>query len=724
MSIIMKLLCCAVFGLAAAVECVGQDLEWRSLRQFWRHGGDGPAVAWDESSQSTIIFGDGELQQPSGFGQQTFEYRDDGLHLLRPLSSPPARGGARMAFDPISKQLILFGGGIWNVDFNDTWAWDGQTWKQLFPQAAPSPRRYFAMGVDKSSGKILLFGGAATANGGIAATYSDTWEWTGANWVQLLPTTVPGRRLNASLAWDSSIGALCMYGGSANGWFGLYPGECWVWRSGNWQLGPKTPFVGVGAVLRSPKQVTHNVFLADDGVATNWWEGSVVHGWHISRDMGKRYLSPLAYYDNMRSRLVAAVQKGASLDFKEWDGKLWSHVPGFLFATPNSRGWHYSGKSDAIRGFDAATSGAGVMRVVELRGHNVAEAFRYDAVGDGTLYAYMDDVDMCLSIRFERYIGWRTWLWSPRAGFVRDNRKEIDPASPLVYDSGRKCVVMYGGNGVTWEWRQATGWQAVSTVHFPSRVTNVTAAYDIARKRVVAFETPARNQQTVWEYDGIDWRDVTPAVNPPWREGGELVYAPAFGGVVLVGGVDALTPVYYSDVWVWSGVAWRRLRANTGDPACWGVHFNPVYDGARERLVLITDAGVTYSSQMWELRDVKMRLTQPLPRIGEKMQARFSGLPPGGVLVLGMSLGEAPGVVIGNSKHGPWPLRMPLADDPVFRASLGLGLLAVADQQGSATIPLQIPAMNELRGLRLFFGAVCISAAGMSVTNGEYADIR
>ena len=117
----------AVVALVARAHC--QGLEWRSLGHYF---GGGVAIAWDEGAQATLLFGDGGLQTPlGGYGSHTYEHTSRGLRLLRPKTSPPAREGARMAFDPVSKRLILFGGGIYNVDFNDTWAWDGQNWLKL-----------------------------------------------------------------------------------------------------------------------------------------------------------------------------------------------------------------------------------------------------------------------------------------------------------------------------------------------------------------------------------------------------------------------------------------------------------------------------------------------------------------------------------------------------------------------------------------------------------------
>jgi hypothetical protein len=51
---------------------------------------------------------------------------------LRPTISPSARGGPAMAYDPVRKRIVLYGGfDAEGNKLNDTWEWDGQTWTCL-----------------------------------------------------------------------------------------------------------------------------------------------------------------------------------------------------------------------------------------------------------------------------------------------------------------------------------------------------------------------------------------------------------------------------------------------------------------------------------------------------------------------------------------------------------------------------------------------------------------
>ena len=70
-----------------------------------------------------------------------------------------------MAYDPRLGQVILFGGTTAPPSsLNDTWAWNGATWKQLNLPSAPSPRYISIMDYDPLNGGLVLFGGLTSGN--------------------------------------------------------------------------------------------------------------------------------------------------------------------------------------------------------------------------------------------------------------------------------------------------------------------------------------------------------------------------------------------------------------------------------------------------------------------------------------------------------------------------------------------------------------------------------
>src|SRR5262249_49699666 len=107
---------------------------------------------------------------------------------LKTTSSPSARGGAAVAYDPTIKKVVLFGGFTTNSHLNDTSTFDGSTWSKVKNKTAPSPRAATMMAYDRNIHKIVLFGGYTGR-----AELNDTWLWDGSTstWTKAKPKTVP-----------------------------------------------------------------------------------------------------------------------------------------------------------------------------------------------------------------------------------------------------------------------------------------------------------------------------------------------------------------------------------------------------------------------------------------------------------------------------------------------------------------------------------------------------
>jgi hypothetical protein len=97
-------------------------------------------------------------------------------------AGPPSGIVPATAWDPISNQLIMFGGVKPMTQApapNDMWAWSG-TWSQIKPtHLPPSDWGGQAMTIDPTTNQVLMLDG------------SQTWTWTGSDWQQVA-STVPG----------------------------------------------------------------------------------------------------------------------------------------------------------------------------------------------------------------------------------------------------------------------------------------------------------------------------------------------------------------------------------------------------------------------------------------------------------------------------------------------------------------------------------------------------
>lgn len=129
------------------------------------------------------------------------------------VGSPPARGGACVAWDSLRGKLVVFGGddGLGNF-FGDTWEWDLATnaWTNVNPATSPSPRRFSAMTFDPTLNGMLLFGGETTAG---APPSNETWVLFGGTWNQITPATVPPARRMHSLVTRTDFGDVFLCSG-------------------------------------------------------------------------------------------------------------------------------------------------------------------------------------------------------------------------------------------------------------------------------------------------------------------------------------------------------------------------------------------------------------------------------------------------------------------------------------------------------------------------------
>src|SRR5438105_15651547 len=76
-----------------------------------------------------------------------------------PAASPSPREGPMVAYDPVSRKVVLFGGFDGTSYLNDTWTFDGTNWTRVTTPVAPPVRVVGAMAFDAVTRKLVLFGG-------------------------------------------------------------------------------------------------------------------------------------------------------------------------------------------------------------------------------------------------------------------------------------------------------------------------------------------------------------------------------------------------------------------------------------------------------------------------------------------------------------------------------------------------------------------------------------
>jgi hypothetical protein len=162
-------------------------------------------MATDDARRTTLLFGGGAPNSdPTRLDTWSWDGRT--WAQLHP-SAAPASGGL-LTYDPTSRSFLQFG--------VSTYSWDGQTWKDLHPAHSPSSGIPAFITSDTARHVVVLvtvdFVGATT-----------TWTWSGADWQQRHPVHQPSGG-SAAGAYDAKRGVVV----------GLFGDQTWTWNGSDW----------------------------------------------------------------------------------------------------------------------------------------------------------------------------------------------------------------------------------------------------------------------------------------------------------------------------------------------------------------------------------------------------------------------------------------------------------------------------------------------------------
>ncbi len=135
------------------------------------------SLAYDTQRQRAVLFGGDAVNS------DTWEW--DGYTWAQVATQgPPPRTFAGMAYDENRGVTVLFGGNRDDVDYGDTWEWDGRQWTERTPAVSPAPRARIRMAYDPVRRQVVFYGGITSEKTAIT-WYSEAWAWDGANWTQI-----------------------------------------------------------------------------------------------------------------------------------------------------------------------------------------------------------------------------------------------------------------------------------------------------------------------------------------------------------------------------------------------------------------------------------------------------------------------------------------------------------------------------------------------------------
>ena len=176
----------------------------------------------------------------------------------------------------------------------------------------------------------------------------------------------------------------------------------------------------------------------------------------------------------------------------------------------------------------------------------------------------------------------------------------------MAYDSVRGKIVMFGGNDSfligwsndTWEY-DGVNWTQVTTASSSPKRFGHAMVYDSVRGKMVMFGGFGRNGflDDTWEYDGVNWTQIAPANSPSGRHAHAMAYDSVRGKVVMFGG-NAGSGNHLNDTWEYDGVDWTQVTT-ASSPSARSV-YAMAYDSVRGKVVMFGGYAGGYFNDTWE----------------------------------------------------------------------------------------------------------------------------
>ena len=553
----------------------------------------------------------------------------------------PVMAGAALAFDPVRRRLVMFGG----LDANDNptdnmYEYDGSSWYALSPPVRPPARSLGSMAYDPEAHKTILFGGDSN---------NDLWGWDGTQWTELSDgggSGEPPARVGAGLVYDPLKKQLVLFGGN----YGLAGhsrrADTWTWSSdgsgsaGTWtqvsdpdaQIGSNAPDVDYFVFFKVEMAAdygTGNVMAYSNGSNAGWpasiapeenetwvWSGS---NWS---DQGKvtwttnavpRVNTTMAY-DPVNHRIAlfgGNVAQASPLlnDMVEWTGTAWTQVSAGGTAPNIPPGTEYF------------------------------QTMITDPVG-GAMYLYEVNTQSSSTTAGAASL----WRWNGSAWSLASSSSTPIPPAPhpaefaeqaFSYDSLRGETLVFGGyatdsmfpNNATWIWNGA--WKPQVPPAAPSARLGASMAYDPVHDAYVLFggissihfvgatQNDGTLDHDTWVWQGSGWGAGSAAqTGPSPRYSAGM----AFDGqdIVLFGGSpfeNAIDDTPYGDTWIWTSAAgWTQAHPAHSPSARWRSRL--VWYPTYRRLVLIggdSEGGIAIDLWAWDGSDWSQIGALPFP---------------------------------------------------------------------------------------------------------------
>jgi hypothetical protein len=235
------------------------------------------AIAYDGISKRILLFGGASAAGQSVDLGDTWLWGGNGWSPGSAQPGPSARSGALAVYDPIRRRVVLFGGqtGMHRVRLADTWSWNGATWVLQNPSQAPQqlPAGTGNLSFDGARAEVVLFGNTGISKSPTQGPATFTWVWTGSDWMQKDALLSPPFRFASAMAYDGASKEVVLYGGIQGETPNSTLGDTWTWNGSKWQQAAEASSSSPqpGAAYAAYDEHTNKLWLlTTDGGMWSW----------------------------------------------------------------------------------------------------------------------------------------------------------------------------------------------------------------------------------------------------------------------------------------------------------------------------------------------------------------------------------------------------------------------------------------------------------------------
>ncbi len=348
--------------------------QWTALPSLPAAARDSHTAIYDPATTNLTIFG-GKTSTAACFNDAWILFGATGASptwvQVPPGTGPAARGGASAVYDPVSNEMIVFGGRCNATLYNDVWVLENAngvgglpTWRQVTTSGTPpSARAFHSAAYDWNTNTMTVFGGRDGS-----ADRNDVWVLSNANaiggtpaWTQLTPYgALPPARETQSAVFDPKLDRLMIFGGSSNG---TLVNDAWVLYNANGMGSQSTwvplTFNGSAPQARGAATAVYDdnsgnltlfggdsatVFLNDVwtlqnaiGIGVNTWDGGKPGDRRMVADFDGDGKDDFAVYRPSNATWYVIPSKGGGPIIQQWG------LPGDI---PVPADWDGDGKAD------------------------------------------------------------------------------------------------------------------------------------------------------------------------------------------------------------------------------------------------------------------------------------------------------------------------------------------------------------------------------------------